>query len=107
MNKTKIILRAFAFILFVVTASSCTQTEFLTLRDSDSQDVKLYFTKMPDRHYDELEYIVTDGISLNEEKQQFLQEAKKAGADAVVNTQVYYNHNEYVISGMAVKLRND
>jgi hypothetical protein len=93
--------------LIVISAlTSCTTTRVAILSKSENDKVELFTTKIPDRNYIEINYILTDG-AIYHTPQQLLNKLKKKAvelqADAVINIKYDFQGWNPFVSGTAIK----
>jgi cobalamin biosynthesis Co2+ chelatase CbiK len=100
----------FLIITFGILFTSCTTTRFASLNnsDKDSQNIKVYTTQIPDKPYDEISYIQTDG-SIFHTPQKLLNGLKQKGielkADAIINVKYDFQAWYPIASGTAIKFK--
>jgi len=96
-------------LILIAALSSCTTTRVATLTKSENETIELFTTKIPDRNYDEIGYIQTDG-GIFHTPQQLLNGLKKQAtelqADAVINIKYDFQAWYPIVSGTAIKYKN-
>ena len=107
----RIKLKGVLFGLIVIAAlTSCTTTRVATLAKSESETIELFTTKIPDRSYEEISYIQTDG-GIFHTPQQLLNGLKKKAvelqADAVINIKYDFQAWYPIVSGTAIKYKDN
>lgn len=104
--KSKIVLLGFVAIAVI---TSCTTTRVATLAKSQNETIEMFTTKIPDKNYDEISYIQTDG-GIFHTPQQLLNGLKKKAAelqaDAVINIKFDFQAWFPVVSGTAIKYKD-
>ncbi len=99
----------FVTIIFVSTIySSCTTTRVASLSQQSNENIELYTTKIPDKNYEEIYYIQTDG-GIFHTPQQLLNGLKKKAlelnVDAVINIKYDFQGIYPIVSGTAIKYK--
>lgn len=96
-------------LILIAALSSCTTTRVATLTKSENETIELFTTKIPDRNYDEIGYIQTDG-GIFHTPQQLLNGLKKQAtelqADAVINIKYDFQAWYPIVSGTAIKYKD-
>jgi hypothetical protein len=96
-------------LILIAALSSCTTTRVATLTKSENETIELFTTKIPDRNYDEIGYIQTDG-GIFHTPQQLLNGLKKQAtelqADAVINIKYDFQAWFPIVSGTAIKYKD-
>lgn len=96
-------------LILIAALSSCTTTRVATLTKSENETIELFTTKIPDRNYDEIGYIQTDG-GIFHTPQKLLNGLKKQAselqADAVINIKYDFQAWYPIISGTAIKYKD-
>ena len=99
----------FLTIIFVSTIyCSCTTTRVASLSQQSNENIELYTTKIPDKNYEEIYYIQTDGAIFHTPQQLLNGLKKKAfelNADAVINIKYDFQGIYPIISGTAIKYK--
>jgi uncharacterized protein YbjQ (UPF0145 family) len=90
----------------VLAITSCTTTRVANLIKSENETIELFTVKLPDRKYEEISYIQTDG-GIYQTPQKLLNGLKKKAielkADAVINIKYDFQGWYPVVSGTAIK----
>lgn len=102
----KNLLIIFAILLM---SSSCIVTNTANL-SAKGNDIELYATILPERDYNEISYILSEGIIKEHNPQKLLDElkkkAKELGADAVINIEYITKGRQiWAVSGIALKYK--
>ena len=96
-------------LIVIAALTSCTTTRVATLAKSESETIELFTTKIPDKSYEEISYIQTDG-GIFHTPQKLLNGVKKKAselqADAVINIKYDFQAWYPVISGTAIKYKD-
>lgn len=96
-------------LILIAALSSCTTTRVATLTKSENETIELFTTKIPERNYDEIGYIQTDG-GIFHTPQQLLNGLKKQAtelqADAVINIKYDFQAWYPIVSGTAIKYKD-
>ncbi|MEJ5266231.1 MAG: hypothetical protein WHW07_00295 [Bacteroidales bacterium] len=99
----------FVTIIFVSTIySSCTTTRIASLSKQSDESIELYTTKIPDKNYEEIYYIQTDGAIFHTPQHLLNGLKKKASelnADAVINIKYDFQGLYPIVSGTAIKYK--
>ncbi|HOK37750.1 MAG TPA: hypothetical protein P5538_01180 [Bacteroidales bacterium] len=99
----------FVTIIFVSTIySSCTTTRIASLSKQSDESIELYTTKIPDKNYEEIYYIQTDGAIFHTPQHLLNGLKKKASelnADAVINIKYDFQGLYLIVSGTAIKYK--
>ncbi|HOF16491.1 MAG TPA: hypothetical protein PLF32_07330 [Bacteroidales bacterium] len=99
----------FGLILIAVLSTSCTTTRVASLTKSENETVELFTTKIPDKNYEEISYIQTEG-GIFHTPQKLLDGLKKKAselqADVVINIQYNFQAWYPFVSGTAIKYKD-
>lgn len=97
-------------LILAVTMTSCTTTRVATLTKGDNETIELFTTKLPDKNYVEICYIETSG-GIFHTPQQLLNGLKKKAveikADAVINVRYDFQAWYPIVSGTAIKYKDN
>ncbi len=105
--KTRIIVSG---LIVFASLASCTTTRVATLTRSENEKVELFMTKIPEKNYTELSYIQTDGTIFHTPQQLLNGLKKKAAklqADAVINIRFDFQAYLPIVSGTAIKFKDN
>ena len=97
------------FTLVVLSVSSCTTTRTAVLMYSQNEALELYTVKLPERNFEEICYIQTDGAIIHSPQillNGLKKKAMELNADAVVNIKFDFQGIYPLVSGTAIKYTN-
>ena len=94
------------WIVFLLLFSQCTTTRTISTTEGTYEGMEVFTAKVPEKSFKEIKLIQIHGGYLrspNKMMNKLVEQAKKAGADGLVNVQYHQLHVGSTLSGTAVK----
>jgi hypothetical protein len=105
--KKRFLLIGFAL---TISVSSCIVSRVASLATSEAEGIELYTTKIPERSFVEISYIQTEGSAISTPQQLLNGLKKKAiqlNADAIINIRYDFRGEAPVVSGTAIRYKDE